>query len=214
MKHERHDFDSAAAHWDENPGRVKLASDIARAIREEVPITAEMNALDFGCGTGLVTLALQPFVRSITGVDSSRGMLDILNRKKEEKNLVNVKTMLLDLEAGDVLEGRYHLIVSSMTLHHVEHLERLLAEFYKVACPSGYLCIADLDQDSGRFHDDNTGVVHSGFDRAVLRKLITAAGFGGVRDRTAATVRKTTHDGATAEFTVFLMTGRKSREAG
>ena len=213
MTHDKHDFDGAAAHWDLNPGRVKLASDIARAIREEVPLTADMDVLDFGCGTGLVTLALQPSVRSITGVDSSRGMLAILGKKIEAQNLGNVKTLLLDLEAGDVLKGRYHLIVSSMTLHHVEHVEKLLAEFYRAACPQGYLCIADLDLDDGRFHDDSTGVIHNGFDRAVLRKLFIAAGFEQVRDCTAVTITKATRDGATADFSVFLMIGRKGREA-
>ena len=41
--------------------------------RESIGII--MDALDFGCGTGLVTLKLQPFIHSITGVDGSQGMI-------------------------------------------------------------------------------------------------------------------------------------------
>ncbi len=77
MSTELRDFDKEAALWDENPGRVKVAKDVAAAILQNVTITADMRALDFGCGTGLVTLQLQPLVKSITGMDSSRGMLDI-----------------------------------------------------------------------------------------------------------------------------------------
>lgn len=209
MKHGKRDFDSVAADWDEKPGRAELASDVARAIREEVPLTAEMDILDFGCGTGLVTLALQPYVRTVTGVDSSRGMLDVLGRKIREKNLANVKTIFLDMEQGNSLSGCYHLIVSSMTLHHVEDIGKLLAQFYRALLPSGCLCIADLDREGGRFHDDKAGVIHSGFDRTVLTGELFEAGFVQVRDRTAAAIDKTLRDGSTAEFTVFLMTARK-----
>jgi len=34
-----------------------------------------MDVLDFGCGTGIVTLRLQPYVRCIAGGDSSKGIL-------------------------------------------------------------------------------------------------------------------------------------------
>jgi len=68
---ERRDFDKEAAKWDENPGRVKLANEVADSIIREAAPSAGMDALDFGCGTGLVTLRIQPLVGSITGADSS-----------------------------------------------------------------------------------------------------------------------------------------------
>ena len=80
---EKRDFNQEAANWDQVPGRVKVAQDIARNLMQEITLTPDMDVLDFGCGTGLLTFALQPFVRSITGVDSSRGMLDVFKRKNE-----------------------------------------------------------------------------------------------------------------------------------
>ena len=209
MTQPKRDFDKEAAAWDSNPTRVKLAGDVAQAIREETPLTPDMDVLDFGCGTGLLTLALQPFVRSVTGVDSSDGMLGVLREKVERRKLTNVRARLLDIEKGDRLEGRYHLIVSSMTLHHIPDVARLLAEFRNVLKPGGCLCIADLDSDGGRFHVDSTGVFHPGFDRAALRKDFATAGFTDIRDRTAAWVTKPSAGGAPQTFTVFLMTGRK-----
>ena len=209
IKDEKRDFDSEAATWDKEPGRVKLATDITGAIRKDIALTSDMDALDFGCGTGLVTLQLQPSVHSITGVDASQGMIDILKQKIEKKNLTNVKTQFFDMEKGDVLEGRYHLIVSSMTFHHIKEIKALLDQFYHVALSSGYLCIADLDPEAGLFHSDNRGIIHFGFDRDRMRQLFIEAGFDNVRHRTAATVMKPIHDGKMVEFTVFLMTGRK-----
>ena len=70
MKNEKRNFDQDAALWDQNPGRVKVAMDIAQTIIREVNPGSTRDVLDFGCGTGLLTLALQPLVHSIAGVDS------------------------------------------------------------------------------------------------------------------------------------------------
>lgn len=209
MENGKRDFDSAAVHWDENPDRVKLANSIADAILEEVESTTDMDALDFGCGTGLVTLRLQPYVRSITGVDGSPGMLDILQRKIKNLSLKNVRTKLIDTEAGEGLNGRYDLIVSSMTLHHVSDIKFILGQFSGTALPSAYICVADLDSEGGLFHGDNTGVSHYGFDREELIRMFMEAGFVNVRHRTAARVTKPIGENEMAEFSVFLITGRK-----
>ena len=200
---------TAAATWDENPGRVKVAGDVARAIRETVKLTPDMDVLDFGCGTGLLTLQLQPQVRTITGVDSSQGMIDILDAKIKKQGLRTVKTRLIDLDRGGILEGQYDLIVSSMTFHHIRDVPILLDQFARIAKPTGQVAIADLDCDEGKFHDSPEGVFHEGFDRCILMNHLRAAGFGSVRNRTAAIIRKPRADGETMSFTVFLMTGRK-----
>ncbi len=208
-KGEKRDFDKEAAAWDENPGRVKLAHDVATTIRYEVPLSSSMDVLDFGCGTGLLTLGLQPFVRSITGVDSSQGMLEVLSTKVENRKLPNVHARHMDLDEGDVLDGRYDLIVSSMTFHHIREIGPLLSQFQKVCALSGHICIADLDSEEGRFHGDNHGVFHFGFDRSALRQEMNKAGFEDVRDRTAATMTKPISGGTVRAFTVFLLAGRK-----
>jgi ubiquinone/menaquinone biosynthesis C-methylase UbiE len=205
----KRNFDQAAANWDQVPGRVKVAQDIAHSMIQEINITPDMNVLDFGCGTGLLTFALQPFVRSVTGVDSSQGMLDVFKTKIKEQNLSNVKANYLDLEKGDVLDGSYHLIVSSMALHHIKEIGPLLKLFHRVLRPSGNLCIADLDLDNGQFHSNNDGVFHFGFDRVTMSKTFTEAGFDNIQDMTAVEVIKPTLNGEMRQFTVFLMTGQK-----
>lgn len=209
MALERRDFDREAAAWDENPVRLKLADDVAAAIAQEVVLTADMDVLDFGCGTGLLTLRLQPFVRSITGVDSSQGMLDVFAAKIQRQHIPNVQHRLFDIEKDGALDGRYDLIVSSMTLHHVRMVQPLLGNCCGILSSGGRLCIADLEPDEGLFHDSNEGVFHSGFDRALLREMFVAAGFDDVCDRTAAHVVKPIHGGMRS-FDVFLTVGRKA----
>jgi 2-polyprenyl-3-methyl-5-hydroxy-6-metoxy-1,4-benzoquinol methylase len=211
MADKKRDFNKEASTWDEDPGRVKVANDIADTLLEEIKLTPRMDVLDFGCGTGLVTLRLSPRVRSVTGVDSSQGMLDILNAKIEKSNINNVRTRYLDLDREDVLDGRYDLVVSSMTLHHVKEIGSLLDRLSRIVAPGGCLCLADLDLDDGQFHSDNTGVFHFGFDREMLRQAFMAAGLKDIHERTAAQVVKPTPTGELRAFTVFLIVGCKSR---
>ena len=117
---QRRDFDSAALNWDEEPRRVKLAGEITDTIQQKLQLSPEWDALDFGCGTGLVTLQLAPALRSITGLDSSSGMLGRLNEKITQAGFSNVRTELCDLAAGEQPAGKYHLVTSSMTLHHIQ----------------------------------------------------------------------------------------------
>lgn len=206
---EKKDFDKKAATWDENPGRVKLANDVADAIINEVKPSKEMDALDFGCGTGLVTLRLQPLVKNIIGADSSRGMLGVLEEKVRKQGIKNVRAQFVDFEKGGKVEGKFHLVVSSMTLHHVPDTTELLKTLYDLVLPRGILAVADLDSEDGSFHSDNTGVVHFGFDRVRLKGLLEKAGFHDVRDRTAASMMREQGDGTTRTFPVFLITGKK-----
>jgi ubiquinone/menaquinone biosynthesis C-methylase UbiE len=205
----KRDFNKEAASWDKEPRRLKMANDIANAISDEIKLTPTMDVLDFGCGTGLLSLNLSPFVRSVTGVDNSHGMLDAFKAKIENQGLTNVKAEYLDLDKGDELVGSYHLIVSSMTLHHIREIGPLLERFHGVTTPGGHLCIADLDPDDGLFHDSNEGVFHSGFDRAAMSRAFIKAGFSAIRSRTAAEIIKPTPLGGTRSFTVFLVAGRK-----
>jgi ubiquinone/menaquinone biosynthesis C-methylase UbiE len=206
---EKRDFDKEAASWDENPARIKLAKDVAHAVAKQIQLTKGMDVLDFGCGTGLLTIELQLFVRSVTGVDSSRGMIDVLKKKIAAQNLTNVTAVYADLDRGDILAGNYDLVVSSMTLHHIKEIRPLFDQFYGIIAPAGHLCITDLDPDNGQFHNDNTGVFHFGFERADLRNIFTEAGFDDVRETDAAEVLKPGADGKMRRFSVFLMTGRR-----
>ena len=135
--HEVKNFDQDAAQWDEHPGKLKMAGDAAAAILREVTLTADMDVMDFGCGTGLLGLKLLPQVKSLTGVDSSQGMLAALRNKIKTLGLTNVRAQFLDLASGERPSGRYHLIVSSMTLHHVPDTAALFAEWFDLLYPGG-----------------------------------------------------------------------------
>ncbi len=209
MTEERKDFDVEAAQWDANPGRVNLANEVADAIIREAAPSRGMDVLDYGCGTGLVTLRLQPTVRTITGADSSQGMLGVLREKIRSRGLTNAQTRLVDFEKGGRVEGAFHLVVSSMTMHHVKDTAGLFRQWFDILLPGGLIAAADLDTEDGTFHGDNTGVFHFGFDRDDLKKLLQKSGFHEIRAVTASAMVKDLPGGGKREYPVFLIVGRK-----
>lgn len=211
MQNEKRDFDNAAQTWDEKPQRVKLARDIFRSVAAEVDIRNGMTALDFGCGTGLLSLQVLERAGNVTGADTSAGMLTVLESKARSAGLAGVTTLHLGSEDGDGLAGGYDLITSSMTFHHVRDVPSLVRRLAGLLNPGGTLCVADLDPDSGRFHDDNTGVFHHGFPRDEMMNYFKDAGLIEVRSSDAAAVAKKTEAGETVNFTIFLVTGKKQR---
>ncbi len=205
-------FDQSAAGWDAEPRRVELAKAVGEAILRQVQPTRGMDVLDYGCGTGLLGLFLLSHVRSVTGADSSSGMLQVLDDKIRVGGLQRMRTQKLDLGRDPIPDSRYHLIVVNMVMHHVDPIETLLTAFYKMLLPGGTLAIADLDTEPGVFHgpDVAASVYHHGFDRGALKDQLCRAGFVDVNDVTVHVIRKPIVGGEMREFSVFMIGGHRS----
>jgi 2-polyprenyl-3-methyl-5-hydroxy-6-metoxy-1,4-benzoquinol methylase len=209
MSGEKRDFDAAAATWDEKPARVRMAHNVARTILASAPVGPETDVLDYGCGTGLLSLEIRSHVRSVLSVDSSKGMIEALEAKLQKQGITRVTTLHLDLENDDRIPKIVDLVVSSMTFHHIRDVKALLCRLAEAIRPGGMIAIADLDSDEGKFHESNQGVFHFGFDRSIMKKYFESAGFSDIRSRTAWVMEKTGPDGETRQFSIFLMIGKK-----
>ena len=205
----RERFDAIATGWDDNPTRRALASGVAAAIAAAVPLQADWQALEYGCGTGLVGAALAPKVGGMLACDVSPGMLAVLEQKARAAGLGHLHTRVLDLTREPPPAQRFELIFSSMTMHHIPDVAALVRTFHGMLKPGGWLALADLDAEDGSFHGgDAQGVMHKGFDRDALQADLRAAGFRETRARTAHTVAKTAADGRVNHYPVFLITAR------
>ena len=201
-------FDSKARQWDDNPVFKERGLKIADAIRKAVPLNEHMSALDYGCGTGLLSFPLKDELGAILAADSSSGMLEVLAGKIAAQGVGNITPVKLDLLADPPPAQRFDLIVTSMTLHHVPDTDLILRLVHDLLNPGGYLCIADLDTEDGSFHGIEVDV-HHGFDRAELGRHTTQAGFADVQFQTVFSIAKERGTG-TRDYPVFLMTARRA----
>jgi ubiquinone/menaquinone biosynthesis C-methylase UbiE len=209
--HEHQRFDDAAATWDDDPSHEKRQVAIAQAIKEAVDLSPRMSAVDVGGGTGRLSILLADVVGSVVVTDPSAGMVRVARERIEEAGLGDrLQAVQADLTT-DGLDGAYDVAWSSMALHHVQDLDRLLRSVAGLLVDGGRLCIADLDEDpDGAFHADKVDFDgHHGFDRHRLAEQLGRVGLVDVRFDDVTTILK--HD---REFGVFLCTATKAREPG
>ena len=196
-------FKEKAKDWDANSKRMQLSRAISGAILEHVAFNTDMDVLDFGAGTGLVTSQIAPLVHTVTAVDISESMLEKLKEKNELKD--KVSTICQDITKYP-LSQKFDVIVSAMAMHHVEDTKDLLQKLASHLKPGGQIAIADLDTEDGSFHSAGTeGVFHNGFERDSLRASLEEIGFKSVRFVTAHTIL-----GEKGSYPIFLMLGSKS----
>lgn len=204
-------FNDKASDWDEDPRRVKTSLDIARAIGTAIPLSKEMQLMEYGCGTGNLSLALAPSVGNILAVDLSPGMIDVLAKKLNEKDAPkNIKPLqwdLLQIHPED--RNRFDGIITSLTLHHIENPLALLTRFRDLLAPEGFVAIADLCIEQGKyFHHDNAGVAHDGFNEASISAVLQEAGFAPPNYSEPVAIEKVDPEGDLRRFGVFLAVAR------
>jgi len=202
------EFDIKALTWDDNPQFAERSKHIADKICEHVSLNKEMDGFEYGCGTGLISFNLMPYLKSITLADSSDGMLNVLRNKIRKNYVTSMEVLKTDLIIDDIPEKKFDIIYTALTLHHIEDIETILARFYKMLNNSAFLCVAELDKEDGSFHGpDFHG--HKGFDRDEMKNLFERAGFKNVRVDTCYEIKRITEQNQNVSYPVFLMTGEK-----
>ena len=200
-------FDRAAAAWDDNPERMAVTRAIARAIRQDVPLSSELSMLDFGCGTANLSVLLADSVGHIQAVDTSAGMIAEVQRKltcAPELASIIVPAAVAE-PITEHLHGSWDVICTSMVLHHIEDATGTLRHLAGCVREGGWLAVADLFSEDGSFHGQK-GAAHNGFDPEALSGVLKDAGLTQTRFQTATTFPKPDSEGRMREYSVFLLT--------
>jgi len=199
------EFDHKAAEWDKNRMYHERAEAVAGEIRKVIPLSREWRALEFGPGTGLLSLLLKDQLKEITLIDSSAGMVKVMNEKIAVEGVGNLRVLHLDLEHEDPGDEKYDLIYNLMVLHHVSDVEKIIGKFHNMLSPGGYLAVADLCSEDGSFHGGGfTG--HRGFEPDRLSAMLEERGFEDISHRKVYVIDRVMADGSKKQFEVFLMT--------
>lgn len=198
------EFDIKAAGWDQNKMHWDRSAAIVSQLLSQVHVTGEMTALEFGAGSGITSFLLKDHLKEIVMIDSSPGMVKVMNEKVSVSGTSNLKPVLFDLEKDEWTGAKFNLIITQMVLHHVKNLDLILEQFYHILLPGGYLAIADLYPEDGSFHGEGfTG--HRGFDTSELADRLRNHGFANVSAGKCFTIKKETDSPIKADYDVFLM---------
>lgn len=195
--------------WDNDPMKVERAAIFAKEINDFIQPKGALSALEFGCGTGLLSFQLKDYFKTITLADNSEGMIKVLRAKIKAAGIENFKPLLIDLLKEELEGPKHDVVYTLMTLHHIPDVDAIIKVFSTILESKGYLCIADIVKEDGSFHasfPDFDG--HNGFERGELNTILAKNGFKPVYYNEPFEIEKKVND-ELIKFPVFLMICRK-----
>jgi SAM-dependent methyltransferase len=106
----------------------------------EAPLGPSSQALDLGCGTGLVGLALAGRVASVTGVDPDADMLNEAVRLAGEQGRSNLRWVQARAEVFEDRRSSYQLVVIGSAFHWMDR--PLVADIaHRLLAPGGLFAL-------------------------------------------------------------------------
>jgi ubiquinone/menaquinone biosynthesis C-methylase UbiE len=140
--------------------------------------------LDLACGPGSLSLQLAPYVREVTGLDLTPGMLEQARAAQATQGALNVRWIEGDAAHVPFPDASFDLVVSRAAFHHFETPAAVFAEMARVCRPGGHIAVSDVTPDDHRvdaynrtekMRDPSHAHAHS---VAELRALGDALGLG------------------------------------
>jgi tRNA (cmo5U34)-methyltransferase len=199
------EFDIKAIEWDKNQMHWNRSAAIATEILKVIPLQPHFRALEYGAGTGILSMILKDHLKEILLLDNSSEMVKQAEEKIRSSGAKNLITKFFDLEHSDLEGEKFDLIFTQMVLHHVTDIKSIINRFSKLLNPGGYIAIADLYEEDGSFHGEGfTG--HNGFNTDKLSLILSDNGFSGISSKKCFTISRKISEDKIKEYDVFLLT--------
>ena len=134
-------FDLIAEEYDESLPAHVVEHYLDKRVRFIADRCEPGRGLDVGCGTGVLAHRLSERRFSMTGIDPSQGMLDVMAADAPE--------VAGERASGDDLpfeDGSFDLVLTVAALHHVAEpaaVRGTLMEMARVVCPGGRIVVWD-----------------------------------------------------------------------
>lgn len=171
-------FEQMAKRYDTEE-RIELAKVIVKEVRPQLRNSNSKSLIDYGSGTGLISLELSDLVDSILLVDSSKQMLEVAKAKISHNRMTNAKVLYSDF-TQETTELKADIVLMSLVLLHIPDTKQILKELFKILNNGGKLIIIDFDKNDKINHPK----VHNGFSHEELKKRLSEVGFKSIEIKT------------------------------
>ena len=106
--------------------------------------------LDVATGTGDVAFKLAPKTEKVTGIDIASNMIDLANKKKDKKKLLNVDFLVGDAENLPFEDSTFDVITISYGYRNISDQPKALKEFNRILKKEGRLFILEFSEPKNR----------------------------------------------------------------
>lgn len=125
-------------------------------------ITPGMRALELGCASGWLTLAMAQRGAHAEGIDIAESALEVARayyERVKDETRGTVEYRAADLNALDLPADTYDVIAVKGTLHHLVNLPHVVETLRRALKPGGLLWVSDSDGDE----HPRTALIAAGF---------------------------------------------------
>jgi ubiquinone/menaquinone biosynthesis C-methylase UbiE len=136
-------WDMSAKNMDnfqENEGLKKLEAGRNEKLGKYLP--GGNLVLDYGCGTGTLSLRFAGRVNEIHGIDFAAGMIEAAKRKAAETRIENARFMQATIFDERLNKGSYDAVLAWGILHLVDDRNLVMKRIYELLQPGGVLVTA------------------------------------------------------------------------
>ncbi|MCL9780831.1 class I SAM-dependent methyltransferase [Vibrio sp. S4M6] len=166
------EWDECAETWEQDEATTIFADQAFQHLTNVVELD-DLEVLDFGCGTGLLSERLSPQVKSIVALDSSESMIEQLDKKM----LSNVEPVVDMLTRGLVAQHpafrkQFDLVVASSVCGFLHSFSEAADIIYAI-----------LDNGASFVHFDwllEEGEEGMGLTKSKANQVLTSVGFDNV----------------------------------
>ncbi len=143
-----------AAFWDKRSKKyddaIKKHDDVyKKTIETSTSLLSSSDiVLDFGCGSGEMSLDIAPQVQRLHGIDTSANMIELANQKARDRRIDNVDFSQMDVFDQGLGTNSFSAIVAFNIFHLVEDVSKVLARLNNLLAAGGLMisqtpCLGD-----------------------------------------------------------------------
>lgn len=114
--------------------KIAIKDEFHEKLIPKLILDKEDTVLDLGSGEGAVTSLLAEKVKSVTALDSSSMMLDMLKQRIEHYNIDNIDIVEMDIEDATVDNlGEYDVVIASRSFMGIHEIKDTILNIQKIA---------------------------------------------------------------------------------
>lgn len=168
-------FDAHAGEWDQMHESF-YDEGVIDALADRCDLASSTHVLDVGTGTAFVASGLAGRAGTVTGTDSSPGMLAQARTNLDALGVENVELVEAPADRLPLDDDTVDAAVANMVLHHAPEPASMLAEMARVVRSGGTVAITDCVAHEHEWMRTEQADLWLGFTADQLAEWFAAAG--------------------------------------
>ena len=142
-------------------------------------LNPELIIGDLGCGTGILSQTVSPWVSKVIAVDSSSAMIQAARKRLKERG--NVEVRKGELTSLPIEDEVLHLSMMSLVLPYVRSPLDVLEEVFRVTRKGGRVILLDMVSHDRSEYRESMGHLSQGFSESQIREWLEKASWKKVK---------------------------------